>query len=262
MCGRYAAAKDPNALVEEFEVAESVIDKPLKPDFNVAPTKDVYGVLSRRARDGAVDGPVNRQLRVLRWGLVPSWAKDIAIGSRLINARVETVAEKPAFKRAFAARRCLLPADGYYEWYTSTEASAPKNAKGKPLKQPFFIRRSDGKSLAMAGLYEWWLDQSKEREDPDSWMLSTVIITTTAADDLGQIHDRMPLLVDEGDWHSWLDPDVGQTDQVQELLRPAMSYGLEVSAVSTQVNNVKNNGPELIDPLPLAGEPDRPVGAH
>ncbi|MEQ4549059.1 SOS response-associated peptidase family protein, partial [Nocardioides kribbensis] len=116
MCGRYASSRRPEDLVDEFEVADALLAAPLDPDWNVAPTKEVYAVLERPAKE---DRPQVRQLRALRWGLVPSWAKDPAIGGRMINARMETVAEKPAFRRAFAARRCLLPADGYYEWYAT-----------------------------------------------------------------------------------------------------------------------------------------------
>ena len=166
MCGRYASSRRPADLIEEFEVVADRTPGPLEPDFNVAPTKEVYAVVERRPRppDGsestarAEEGaprpsrsePPERQLRVLRWGLVPSWAKDPAIGNRMNNARMETVAEKPAYRRAFASRRCLLPADGYFEWYPTEE----KTKAGKPRKQPFFIRPKDDGVLAMAGLYE------------------------------------------------------------------------------------------------------------
>jgi len=151
MCGRYAAAKDPAALAEEFGVA--VPPEPLlEPDYNVAPTKRVYVVVEREQETGP-----RRELAVARWGLIPSWAKDPSIGSRLINARAETVAEKPSFRGAFAKRRCLVPADGYFEWYVPTPLEAkesPAGKVGKPVKQPFFIHAADGSSLAMAGLYE------------------------------------------------------------------------------------------------------------
>jgi putative SOS response-associated peptidase YedK len=246
MCGRYAAAKDPDALVEEFEVDESLVETPLQADYNVAPTKSVYAVLSRIPDADQVQ----RQLRVVRWGLVPSWAKDRSIGSRMINARSETVAEKPAFRRAFAKRRCLLPADGYFEWYTPQGEHVPKTAKGKPLKQPFFIRRNDGRSLAMAGLYEWWHDQSGDRDDPSSWLLTATIITTSATDDVGRIHDRMPVVVADSDWERWLDPTVSEPDAVRGLMLPAQTVPLDAYPVSTRVNSVRNNGPELIEPLP------------
>ena len=250
MCGRYAAAKDPDALVEEFEVEKSLVDKPLQPDFNVAPTKRVYAVVNHRPKDADETFVAARQLRVVRWGLVPSWAKDPAIGSRMINARVETVAEKPSFKRAFAARRCLLPADGYYEWYTPIDTDGPKTKAGKPVKQPFFIKRRDGDSLAMAGLYEWWLDKSRDRADPDAWLLTATIITTSSTDALGRIHDRMPLIVEHQDWSAWLDPAVSAAEDLQGLMVPAAHAELDAYPVSTMVNSVRNNGPELIEPLP------------
>ncbi|MGH3335727.1 MAG: SOS response-associated peptidase, partial [Nocardioides sp.] len=142
MCGRYASSRRPADLIEEFEVVADRTPAPLEPDFNVAPTKEVYAVLERRPRppDGSESRePPERQLRVLRWGLVPSWAKDPAIGNRMINARMETVAEKPAYRRAFASRRCLLPADGYFEWYPTEELTK----SGKPRKQPYFIKPKD-----------------------------------------------------------------------------------------------------------------------
>jgi len=251
MCGRYAAAKAQDGLVEEFEIEEAMVEKPLAPDYNVAPTKEVSAVLTRRRRDAAEDAPPTRQLRTVKWGLVPSWAKDPSIGSRLINARVETVAEKPSFRRAFKSRRCLLPADGYYEWYTPTGDDVPKTKAGKPQKQPFFIHRADGKSLAMAGLYEWWRDKSKDENDESAWLLTGTIITTSSTDALGRIHDRMPLIVESQNWAQWLDPDVGTAAELHGLLVPAGDATLDAYPVAPRVNNVRNNGPELIDPLPL-----------
>src|SRR3712207_2650265 len=151
MCGRYASSRRPEDLAEEFEIdratlIETVV-QPLEPDFNVAPTKQVYAVVTRPQGQGRgeeePDPAAERQLRVLRWGLVPFWAKDPAIGSRLINARMETIAEKPAFRHAFAKRRCLLPADGYYEWYPTEQ----RTKAGKPVKQPFFIHPQDGSEI-------------------------------------------------------------------------------------------------------------------
>jgi putative SOS response-associated peptidase YedK len=260
MCGRYASAKDPDALVEEFEVEESLVDHPLSADFNVAPTKKVYAVLSRHPGDASEDAPSQRQLRTLRWGLVPSWAKDRSIGSRMINARAETVAEKPAFRRAFVKRRCLLPADGYYEWYTPTGENVPLTSRGKPVKQPFYIHRADGHSLAMAGLYEWWHDKSKEPDDPESWLLTATIITTAATDSVGRIHDRMPVVIAASDWESWLDPTVGEREMVEKLMSPAQISPLSAYPVSVRVNSVRNNGPELIEPLPLEDAVSGSVG--
>jgi putative SOS response-associated peptidase YedK len=243
MCGRYAAAKDPAALVEEFEAAAAP-DEALSPDYNVAPTKKVYLVVDRPHED-----VLERALVIGRWGLVPSWAKDPSIGSRMINARAETVADKPAFKRAFAKRCCLIPADGYYEWYLPTSPDAPVGKGGKPLKQPFFIHPADGSSLAMAGLYEWWHDSTREEGDPAAWRLTCTVITTEASDDVGRIHDRMPMTIARANWQAGLDPTRGPEDAVG-LLVPAAAAALDAYPVSTLVNSVRNNGPELIAPLP------------
>ncbi|WP_137294669.1 SOS response-associated peptidase [Nocardioides dongxiaopingii] len=245
MCGRYASSRQPDDLVEEFEVVENRVEKPLEPDFNVAPTKDVYAVVERPPSRDA-DEPPARQLRTLRWGLVPSWAKDPSIGSRMINARMETVAEKPSFRRAFAKRRCLLPADGYFEWYES----AATTKAGKPRKQPFFIRPQDHGTLAMAGLYEIWRDPTRDDDDPARFRWTCTVITTDAEDDLGRIHDRMPLMVEPDRWGPWLDPTT-PSETLLDLLVPAAPGRLEAYPVSTAVGNVRNNGPELIEPLPL-----------
>ena len=245
MCGRYASSRSPDDLIEEFEVVEDRTAGPLAPDYNVAPTKEVYAVVERPPSRTSPDDqpePPQRQLRVLTWGLVPSWAKDPSIGNRMINARMETVAEKPAFRKAFASRRALLPADGYFEWYPTSQT----NAKGKPVKQPFFIRPRDGGILAMAGLYEIWRDPSKAEDDPDRFRWTCTVLTTQAEDSLGHIHDRMPLMVERDRWHEWLDPThPGDTS----LLVPAAPGQLEAYAVHTLVSNVRNNGPELVQPL-------------
>ncbi|MFN8193845.1 MAG: SOS response-associated peptidase [Nocardioidaceae bacterium] len=245
MCGRYASSRRPEDLVEEFEIAESRVETPLAADYNVAPTKQVYAVVERPPSKDSPEPP-ERQLRVLTWGLVPSWAKDPSIGNRMINARMETVAEKPAFRRAFAARRCLLPADGYFEWYPTSRLSA----KGKPLKQPFFIRPVDHGILAMAGLYEIWRDPERGDDDPERFRWTCTVLTTQAEDSLGHIHDRMPLMVEPARWGPWLDPRVSGPDLL-DLLVPAAPGRLEAYPVSTLVSNVRNNGPELLEPLPL-----------
>jgi len=237
----------------------------LRPDYNVAPTKKIYAVMTRRSPGLAADGggsatkgngsggdgetaakgedlaPV-RQLRTVRWGLVPSWAKDPSIGSRMINARAETVASKPAYRRAFTKRRCLIPADGYYEWYKPGEDA-------KAAKQPYFIHRADGAPLAFAGLYEFWRDQAHPEDHPDAWLVTATIITTSAPDELGVIHERMPMVIGHGQWAEWLDPDLQDAAQLAHLLAPAVSSGLITTPVSTKVNSVRNNGPELIEPL-------------
>lgn len=269
MCGRYASSRRPEDLVEEFEVDSTQVSAPLAPDYNVAPTKEVYVVLERPPRPPAEPGdsaaeelsaakparvtqPVQgtpsqqRQLRTARWGLVPFWAKDPSIGSRMINARVESVAQKPAFRKAFASRRCLVPADGYYEWYTPQPGS---DGGKRPPKQPFFIHPPDGGLLAMAGLYEIWRDPTRNDEDPDRFRWTCTVLTTSAADDLGHIHDRMPMFVEKDRYAAWLDPTCDQAADLLSLLVPAAPGRLEAYPVSTQVNNVRNNGPELLDPI-------------
>jgi putative SOS response-associated peptidase YedK len=267
MCGRYASARKRIELLEEFSVQRDQVAEPLKPDYNVAPTKAVYTVVDRAGRpdgeepasgDGDVGrdvstGAIERELRVMRWGLVPFWAKDVKIGSRMINARSETIAEKPAFRRAFAKRRCLVPADGYYEWQQLPGAA----------KQPMYISRKDGRSLAFAGLYELWRDPAVGSDDQDAWLWTTTIITTSAPDEIGMIHDRMPMIIDPASWADWLDPANNEVADLKALLTPAMVGDLTTWPVSTAVNSVRNNGPELIEPVslglagPLAAAPPR-----
>ena len=258
MCGRYASSRRPEDLIEEFEVVESRFPAPLAPDWNVAPTKEVYAVLERPARvdEGGAVHASTRQLRTVTWGLVPSWARDPSIGSRMINARMETAAGKPAFRKAFRSRRCLLPADGYYEWYRT----ASKTRSGKPVKQPYFIRPRDGGVLAMAGLYEIWRDPAAPVDDPDAFRWTCTVLTTEASDDLGRIHDRMPLMVDSSRWGEWLDPELTAPGRIQEVLVPAAPGLLEAYPVDRAVGNVVNNGPELVVPLPLEKTDQEPGG--
>ena len=255
MCGRYASSRQPEDLVEEFEIRplpDAGALPRLEPDFNVAPTKEVYAVVERPPRAGDdADAPPEepeRQLRVLTWGLVPFWAKDPKIGNRMINARMETVAEKPAYRRAFERRRAILPADGYFEWY----ATDALTKAGKPRKQPYFIRPADGGVLAMAGLYEIWRDPDKAEDDPTRFLWTCTVLTTSAEDDLGHIHDRMPLMLAPEKYDAWLDPRRNDRDDLLALLEPAAPGRLEAFPVSTLVSNVKNNGPELVEPIPLA----------
>lgn len=229
MCGRYASSASQELLADTFDLDE-VVDLP-PPSWNVAPTDLVPAVVERPGEQGSV-----RKLVALKWGLVPSWSKDASGGARMINARVETVSDKPAFRKAFATRRCLLPADGYYEWYTTSQVGP----RGKPVKQPFFIHPADGGLLVMAGLYEFW-------KAPDSgWLSTCTVITTTATDALGQIHDRMPMVIARQAWGDWLNPDFAG-NPLELLHVPAPE--LEAYAVSRAVGQVANNSPELVLPL-------------
>ncbi len=292
MCGRFASARKRQELLEEFGVQRDRVTEPLRPDYNVAPTKPVYAVLTRLPKDGdgeqapgpdgsgearpgqdSASGPGVpghgaptgdpgqgtpgqgalehggvRELRVVRWGLVPFWAKDTSIGSRLINARAETVATKPAFRRAFARHRCLLPADGFYEWEKSGD---PKH----PRKQPYYIQREDGGVLAFAGLYELWRDKDQPEDDPEAWLWTATIITTRAEDEVGRIHDRMPMVIDPARWADWLDPAATSAEALHGLMTPAASAHLTTYPVSTEVNSVRHNGPELIEPMEGDSEP-------
>ena len=229
MCGRYVSATSPDKLAEEFHV-ESIKADELPAKYNVAPTDPVYAIAI--SRDGL------RQLGTFKWGLVPSWAKDPSIASRMINARAETVSSKPAFKRLLQKRRCILPADGFYEWQR-------RDGK-KASKQPFFIRRADGKPLAMAGLWEVW----KPRADPDAdWLRSATIITGEPNSLVAPLHDRMPVILPEEAWDTWLDRDNEDADALTKLLVPYPADKMIAYPVDTTVNSVKNDGPELIEPL-------------
>jgi putative SOS response-associated peptidase YedK len=235
MCGRYAATKNPAALVSEFDAADETGGQARDADYNVAPTKNVVTVVQRHPRDadGHVldDEPAVRSLRVMRWGLVPFWAKDPSVGNRMINTRAETATEKPAFKRALAKRRCLVPADGWYEW---------RKTGGK--KEPFYMT---GEDLAFAGIWESWRDPKDGKDTAADPLVTFSIITTDAIGRLTDVHDRMPLLMTKDNWATWLDPD---RDDVGELLAPPRDIvdALELRPISDRVNNVRNNGPELL----------------
>ncbi len=229
MCGRFVSSSPPDELAAYFgvdEVAEALLE-PHEPNYNVAPTQDVYGIVEQ-------DG--HRHLDAFFWGLVPSWAKDVKIGARMINAKAETLADKNAFKKPFATRRCLVPADGFYEW---------KKIGGgaKSRKQPMFIARADGAPIALAGLWSVWRGPDHDQEP----LRSLTIITTEPNATVADIHDRMPVVLPESAWEPWLDRDNHDLDALQDLLRPIADDVLVARPVSTAVNNVRNNGPELLD---------------
>ncbi|MGH3373036.1 MAG: SOS response-associated peptidase [Nocardioidaceae bacterium] len=234
-------------LLRHFPFVKSVPGE-AHPRYNIAPTQPVLTIPNNHPD----------RLEMFHWGLIPSWAKDPSIGNRMINARVETVAEKPAYRKAFASRRCLLPADGYYEWYVLEEEQPTEGSrKPKPRKQPFYIHPADGSVMAMAGLYEIWRDPTRAEDDPERFRWTCTVLTTSAQDELGRIHDRMPLLVDRGNYAAWLDPTTSDKDRLDALLVPAAPGRLEAYPVSTLVSNVRNNGPELVEPLPP--EPHDPL---
>lgn len=241
MCGRYASTRSPQELTRLFQVTDWQPEETLEPSWNVAPTDQVYAVLERAGRDGG--GEPRRELRTLRWGLVPSWSKDPASGARMINARVETVHEKPAYRRAFAKRRCLLPADGFYEWDPVKDETT-----GKTRKQPYFIHPADGGPMAMAGLYEFWRDPDVAADDDAAaWLITCTILTTEATDAAGRVHPRMPLALSPGHYDAWLDPHHQDTGDLRALLTQPADGHLDARAVSPAVNNVRNNGPHLLD---------------
>lgn len=234
MCGRFASTQSDAELRDAFRVAEVVGDE-LGPSYNVAPTQAVRVVLERspRGEPGAV--PV-RQLRTARWGLVPSWAKDVKIGARMINARSETIVSKPSFKAAASRRRCLAPSSGYFEW-----------EKRDGRKVPHFLH-GDG-VLAMAGLYELWPNPTLAEDDPDRWMWTVAVLTQTATDALGRIHDRSPVVLPPEFQDHWLDPTLTAPDDVTALLASVPEPRLMAYEVSTQVNIPRNNSPELLQPV-------------
>jgi len=239
MCGRYVSASPPDELAQYFDAAvtETVVEESPDPSYNVAPGGDVYVVV----KTGGL-----RRLDSFHWGLVPFWAKDAKTGLKMINARAEGLADKNAYKRAFKKRRCIIPADGFYEW---------KKVPGQKRKQPYYMSRDDGEPLAFAGLWEVWRgpsgdDESDDETDP---LRSCTIITTTPNEKMAEVHDRMPVILPPAAWDAWLDPDNDDLETLGKLLVPAPASLLTIRPVSTMVNNTREKGPELLDPF----EPDQ-----
>lgn len=246
MCGRFVAASPPDELANYFgtPAAEEHLDE----SFNVAPTSKVYAV---RSSDG------ERELSVMRWGLVPFWAKDLKVGSRMINARSETVASKPAFRSAYKSRRCLVPVDGFFEWALPTKdlpavdpIAAELSKSGKPKKQPYFVYRADEELCVFAGLWESWHPKDADgNRIPDAEPIeSCTILTCSPNQTMERIHDRMPVFLAPGAWNDWLNPESDVTD-LHDLLVPAPDSLLAMHAVRTTVNSVRNRGPELIEAI-------------
>jgi putative SOS response-associated peptidase YedK len=248
VCGRYASTKNPARLAAEFDAADATGEDAPEPDYNVAPTKPVIAVVTRHPRDA--DGTPDpdhtvRSLRVMRWGLVPHWAKQRSIGNKMINARSETAGTKPAYRDAMVRRRCLLPADGWFEWR--------RDAAGK---QPFYLTPSDGASLAMAGLWSVWHDPAEPSGPP---LVTCAVLTRDAVGSLTGIHDRMPVVLGPASWSAWLDPD--REDVTELLAEPDQSIleSLELRPVSDAVNSVRNNGPSLVSPAVPSTDLDEPA---
>lgn len=227
MCGRYVSSSTPGELADYFGAA--IVNESLtEPNFNVAPTVQVPVVVQREQA---------RHLDLMRWGLIPFWAKSASIGAKMINARVETVTEKSAYRNAIRKHRCLIPADAFYEW---TAVADP--ASKKPRKQPWCIRRNDGDPFTFAGLFETWRDP----DDDGNRIRSCTILTGAANEAMAPIHDRMPIMLPPDHWQAWLDVDNDAQSVLDSLPTPPASL-FSIHAVSTAVNNSRSSGAQLMD---------------
>jgi putative SOS response-associated peptidase YedK len=236
MCGRFVSSSSPERIAAYFGADAAVAS--LGQNFNVAPTNDIYGVVA--------DADGHREVQAFHWGLVPVWAKERKIGQRMINARSETLAEKPAFKGDFKKHRCIIPMDGFYEWAPGEEGG-PRTKAGTPMKRPYFVHRTDDEPLAVAGLWSAWRDKEAGADAP--WLHSATVVTTSANATMEQIHDRMPVILPTAMWDMWLDPTNQNIDMLAGLLVPAPDDLLAMHEVSTDVNNVRNKGDHLIEPI-------------
>lgn len=222
MCGRFSQQRPASELAEIF-AAEPLADE-LGARFNVAPTDDALVVVQRDER---------RAITAYRWGLVPHWAADLKAGSRMFNARAETITASPAFREAFKRRRCVVPVDAFYEW--KREGS---------VRQPYAIAREDGRALAIAGLWAGWHDP-----EIDAVRRTFTIVTTTPNGQIADLHDRMPVILADDAWERWLEPTPADPGELVGLLGPIDDIALRIYAVSRAVNDVRRDGPELLEPL-------------
>ncbi|MFC4602488.1 SOS response-associated peptidase [Rhodococcus kronopolitis] len=255
MCGRYATTVDPALLAVELDAIDETRSGTRVPEerheaanYNVAPTDPVLAVVSRHSREHPDDAP-RRRIRRMRWGLVPSWTKADEQGrpvrsAPLINARADTAASKPAFRTALTRTRCLVPMDGWYEWVLEPSAA------GKAVKVPYFMTPTDGSRLYAAGLWSVWHDRAASSSSP---LLSCTILTTDAVGELTGVHDRMPLVLGDGQWDRWLDPDAEPDAELLAGPSAAEVAGIEIRRVSQRVNSVANDGPDLIAPADPVG---------
>ena len=225
MCGRFARYSLSRELERYFHAHPPSFQ--LQPNYNVAPTQEIPVIVIYEDE---------RHIKKRHWGLVPFWAKDISIGSRMINARVETIASKPAFRAALKQRRCLIPADGFYEW---------KGQSGS--KQPYYVHLPSGEPFAFAGLYEVWED--KEAPTGAGPYKSCTIITTEASDSVKDVHNRMPLILKPAAYDEWLDPENKDAGKIEKLLETSCLKELKRDAVSKLVNRVENNSKACVEPL-------------
>jgi len=230
MCGRFVIAKTTDLITEFFEVDEAP-EQDFR-SYNVAPTTQIPIIVERE-----IDGTPSREIHAARWGLIPSWAKEVS-STPLINARIESILEKPSFKEAALIKRCAIPADGYYEWQSTIPDS----------KIPYYIHPADG-MLAFAGIYWWWRDPSKAQNDPSRWLLTTSLITKDSAPELAGIHDRNPVLLSEENLAAWLAPDYQTTQDVLDALSEEsneVAAQLQFHPVSSAVGSIRNNSADLI----------------
>lgn len=229
MCGRIALYSPPLRFARLLNATLAAgIDDDTTPSWNVGPQRRLFGVAEHEGE---------RVLDRYKWGLLPSWAKDPSISNRLFNARGETVADKPSFRTAFKKRPCIIPVDGFYEW---------DHRPGRD-KQPHLFTRRDEEPLLLAGLYEYWHDPMTPEDAP--WTQTCTVITTTSNEDMEEIHDRMPVVVELADIDQWLDADESGSVQRTHLIRPAASGTLTHYGVNPAVGSVRNDGPELIEPV-------------
>ena len=243
MCGRVVAASPREVLAARLGAGE-VVGNELLPRWNVAPGSQVYAVAGTRT---------GRRMGPIWWGLVPSWASDPSAGPRPVNARVESLLERPTFEGALAHRRCLVPVDGFYEWQAATTGTAFGPAAGR---RPWFLAASDGGPMAIAAVWDRWTDhrvRATQAGDGREPYVSCALVTTPANAEVAALHGRMPAILAPADWDEWLDPDNHDVEALHGLLRPAPPGRLSARQVSRLVNRVANEGPELLsDPEPPA----------
>ena len=221
MCGRFVLTSDANTLQQQFHVADV---PPALTRYNIAPTQDIAAICQ--------NGDGYRHVKTVRWGLIPHWAKDSSIGNKLINARSETVADKPSFRQLIRYHRCLIPASGFIEWLRQPDGS----------KQPYYIQRKDGELLAMAGIWDTW-------KGSDQVIASCTILTTAANSLIATLHDRMPVLLSPSEYDQWLDRNITDPQQLKGFYTPYPADPLQATPISSLINNPRHDSPDCLEPL-------------